>query len=148
MKSLICAIGMALVLPHAAVRLPERLPTQGSDLRQRILASILGSRGLFTASAGVTVTISLSRLEDFEYKLNGPLPAPQSIELLSDGEIHTAFTVSPDMPWIKVAPASGMTPQKLAVSVDPAGLTLGVQRGSFTVTGRRRSTARCGRRSA
>ena len=133
MKSLVCAIGMALVLPHAAVRLPERLPARGSDLRQRILSSILGSRGLFTASAGVTVTISLSRLEDFEYKLNGPLPAPQSIELSSEGELHTAFTVAPDMPWIKVTPASGTTPQKLEVSVNPAGLGLGAQRGTLTV---------------
>lgn len=58
------------------------------------------------------------------------MPPPQNLEMTSNGPlIEWVAAASSGAPWIMVSPDSGQTPGTAAVTVDPAGLPVGVHRG-------------------
>lgn len=59
-------------------------------------------------------------------------PSAQMVDLAASDSSSASFTASADRTWVGVSPASGSTPETLAVSVDGAGLAPGTY--SATVT--------------
>jgi uncharacterized protein (TIGR03437 family) len=60
-------------------------------------------------------------------------PASQTVAIASKAAAQN-FTVAASVPWLSATPASGGTPAKLTVSVNPSGLASGSYTGVLTVT--------------
>jgi uncharacterized protein (TIGR03437 family) len=88
-----------------------------------------------TVTAAPTVTASPASL-DFAFRIGGNGPIAQLVQLTaSDGSaLGFSAAASSSGNWLSVAPGSGTTPAKLAVSASPASLTAGVYAGTATLT--------------
>jgi len=82
------------------------------------------------------IAVSPSSL-NFEARVGGPSPAPQSIRIRNSGQGTLNYLITDNAAWLEVYPSSGTsTGQEVshAVSVDSAGLSTGTYRGVITVT--------------
>lgn len=65
--------------------------------------------------------------------LNGPNPAPQTVQLSSTGG-SLAWTAVSNAPWLSASPAGGVTPATLTISVNSSSLLGGTYTGAITVS--------------
>ena len=85
-----------------------------------------------TITAPPQITIAPSQLF-FAIPVGGTAPAPLTLTVTSnDGPL--AFTAAAGSIWLGVTPTSGTAPATLAVSVIPAGLSIGTYNGTIDIT--------------
>jgi hypothetical protein len=63
----------------------------------------------------------------------GPNPAPQTVQLTAGGGGSLAWTAVSNASWLSVAPAGGLTPANLQVSVNSSSLSGGTFNGTITL---------------
>lgn len=90
-----------------------------------------------TASATTSVTVGTllvtpARLR-FSMFSGGEAPAAQKLSLSAPGGADLAWTAAASVPWIRLSSTTGSTPFDLVVSINPAGIADGAQKGSITV---------------
>jgi hypothetical protein len=99
------------------------------------------ANGTPDVSIPVTYTITTSGLTatpstlNFSQTANGPAPAWQFISLGGTGSptFSVSASTSAQVNWLSVSPSSGTAPGVLTVSVNAAGLPVGVYTGTITV---------------
>ena len=74
----------------------------------------------------------------FVQRQRGVVPPPQTILITANAP--SPFAVGNRSSWITVTPTEGATPSALTVSVNPAGLPAGANKGSFELNGPNRLT--------
>ncbi|HEV3198687.1 MAG TPA: hypothetical protein VGZ73_12285, partial [Bryobacteraceae bacterium] len=89
-------------------------------------------------STAASSIVALPSSIHFTMVTGGFTPTPQVINLDTasggmPGTFNAAATTSSGANWLSVTPASGNTPGQLAVSVNPAGLGLGVYNGTVQI---------------
>jgi hypothetical protein len=57
-----------------------------------------------------------------------------SLSLTNSGDGPLEFTVTHDVPWLRVAPATGTTPKQLTVGAYVNGMSVGTHTGAITIT--------------
>jgi len=87
-----------------------------------------------TVTTGNALSISPTSLS-FEQPLGGAAPTPKTIQIASTGpSLNFAVSATTEVGnWLSVTPTSGATPGSVSVSVNGAGLSQGVYRGTVTV---------------
>ena len=90
---------------------------------------------LLTPVKAASVSASPTSLS-FSYQTLGAPPAAQSIQVTASGGAAVAFNAAAtsDGGWLSVTPTSGTTPASVNVSVNGAGLALGVHTGQIVLT--------------
>ncbi len=66
----------------------------------------------------------------FTSQINQSAPLGQTVQI---GGAAVTWTAASSATWLNAAPASGSTPGQIAVTVNPAGLTVGVYTGSIAI---------------
>jgi hypothetical protein len=102
-------------------------PTQSAT--QYLIDSITSC----TAAAPPGISLSVPQLQ-FSYKVNGALPAPQTINITNSGGGSFTWSALADVPWIVLNQTSTTSPGALTVSLNPAGLSVGPHTGHITIT--------------
>ncbi len=87
-----------------------------------------------SADAPPVLAVSPASLA-FSATQGGAAPPAQTLALANTGSGAIPFTATDDAAWLSVAPGSGLVPQSLQVSADPAGLAPGTYTGHVTITG-------------
>lgn len=71
----------------------------------------------------------------FGYELGGSAPTAQTLSVSVTGSSPLNYTVSQSGgSWLKVSPASGVTPSSLNVAINPAGLAVNTYSATITIT--------------
>lgn len=82
-----------------------------------------------------------SSLQTFQFTTGGAQPAAQSLQISAvNASTPLAFSISSNVNWIQVTPSTGQTPASLSVRVNPAGLPIGLNSGTLTISGGAAST--------
>ena len=68
----------------------------------------------------------------FIERVGEPAPASQIIRVRNDGLDSLSFTVSSDQAWVGLSTSSGLAPADVEVTVDPTGLTPGMNTAVLT----------------
>ena len=87
---------------------------------------------VLTRPFGPDLLVSAGSLS-FTGVLGANAPPVQTVSVISTTHDSIPFVASADSPWI-IAVASGMTPGRIDVNIDPTGLAPGNYSGSITVT--------------
>jgi glucose/arabinose dehydrogenase/PKD repeat protein len=85
------------------------------------------------APAGPALSVAPATLS-FNATAGGATPAAKTLDVSNTGGGTLSFTASDDAPWLTVAPASGLAPQALTVSANPAGLAASTYTATVTVS--------------
>lgn len=72
----------------------------------------------------------------------GSSPASKTLSLRNDGDGSLSWVAEADQPWLSLGEAAGVAPKDVTISVNPAGLEVGVYRGTITVSGSGESGSR------
>ena len=86
----------------------------------------------FTIAAAPNITLNLSSLT-YAATQGAANPTNQTVSLTTSGGTLN-WTVSDDVSWLTVSPASGSSNSTLTASVNTAGLATGTQAGTITVS--------------
>ena len=70
----------------------------------------------------------------FAFVIGGLVPAAQTVSVANAGGGTLSWTATSTAGWLRVSPGSGTAPSSVAVSVDPAGLGVGLFNGGITVS--------------
>jgi hypothetical protein len=64
----------------------------------------------------------------------GGAPVQQAFTLHSSGDTEMSWTATEAVPWLSLSAASGQTPSDLTLTINPAGLHVGLHYGKITFT--------------
>jgi hypothetical protein len=79
------------------------------------------------------ITLSQSSLS-FTGNVQGPSPAPQSVQVTTTGTGPLAWTASSNAAWLTASPSSSMTPGTLQISANTSQLAAGTYSGTILLT--------------
>lgn len=86
---------------------------------------------VLAARSIVTTTTSLT----FAYRAGDAAPASQTVRVTSTGDPVNLGAATTGGSWLRVSPASAVTPGNFEVSVVPSGLSTGTYTGTVEITG-------------
>jgi outer membrane protein assembly factor BamB len=95
--------------------------------------SPLAAYGSSSTSTQPILSVAPASLS-FSYTINGTLPASASLSVTNTGSGTLNFSITDDVTWLNVTPASGSAPATLQASVSVTGLAAGTYNGQVTVT--------------
>jgi hypothetical protein len=99
-------------------------------MRRLLLCSLV----LWSAGAAAQIAVLHVSPAGLAFSLEGRSPAaPQQVRIRNLGSGTLRWTARPDVPWIRVSPASGSGPAVLSVEIDGARLTPGRHESRITV---------------
>lgn len=95
------------------------------------------SAGGKTATLPVTVNVGSVTdisLATYAVYLTAPGTLSQTLPISSDTATQFMYTLTPSVSWISVTPASGTSPGSFTITANPAGLPVGISKGTVTIT--------------
>jgi len=84
------------------------------------------------SSTAVSIAGSRSQLQ-FTWTLGTPLPSSQVVSVASASSSSLSWTAASNAPWLALSPSSGTAPGNVAVSINPAGLVVGVYNAAVII---------------
>jgi uncharacterized protein (TIGR03437 family) len=113
-------------------------PTGGTQVSQQIpISFVVGSSGVTTTSGSVTPTSLTFAYESGTTVTASTLQSPQYIVVSGAGTFSVAAPVYPSgetTGWLTATPSGSTAPGTIAVSVNPAGLSVGTYTATVAVT--------------
>jgi uncharacterized protein (TIGR03437 family) len=110
-----------------------KLPTGLTGLLTLTVYASAGSDSIgIMAEASSAIAVSPASLQ-FTAPVGGSAPAPQSIDITNSGTGTLAWTATVSQSWLSLSASSGTAPSTPAVSVNPAGLSVGTYTGTVQI---------------
>jgi Bacterial Ig-like domain (group 1)/NHL repeat len=81
-----------------------------------------------------TVIVATPANLSFVQEVGQPIPPAQTVQISTTSQTSVSWTASASAGWLLTVPSGGSTPGQMVVSVNPAGLSVGVYTGSISIT--------------
>ncbi len=122
------------VLSWSDTAISAYLPTMYTGLVTLQVQLAAGTDAInIMASPGVTIGAGPSALR-FSYNTGGTAPASQTVQITDTGAGSISWTATANASWVSLSASSGVAPEAISISVNPAGLSVGSYMASIEIS--------------